>query len=305
MGKPIVVGTRESQLAMVQTEHVVALLQKSNPEFSFQILGMTTLGDQVLDVALSKIGAKSLFTKELEVALHEKKVDLVVHSLKDLPTTLPPGMTIGAILEREDPRDAVVMSPKWAGKRLADLPVGSIIGTNLCNRLKKLDDPEGTYDALLLAYAGLHRLGWNDRVSEILEPNTILHAVGQGALAVECRENDVQILGLLKKLNHTESRLRCTAERAFMRTLEGGCSVPLGVWTNLIDNQEDSLLELRGSVTSLDGTVGFESKKSVNIPNSDYQRSLQLAETLGQELASQLLDQGAGKILDDLKASRT
>ncbi|KAJ3125365.1 hypothetical protein HK098_000312 [Nowakowskiella sp. JEL0407] len=320
-----VIGSRESQLAMVQTTHVLNILKDLNPDISFSILGMTTLGDNVLDVALSKIGSKSLFTKELEVALYEKSVDLVVHSLKDMPTTLPPGMTIGAILEREDPRDAVVMKAKWKGKRLQDLPDGSVIGTssvrrsaqlkktfptfqfkdvrgNLNTRLRKLDDENGPYDALLLAYAGLHRLGWDDRVSEVLNPDTLLHAVGQGALGIECRDDDEAVLDLLKVIDHPETRFRCTAERAFMKELEGGCSVPLGVWTNILSEKTQLNLEIRGSVTSLDGTIQFVGAESGSV--SDL-ASLHEAEDLGKRLARNLVAQGADKILDELKAARS
>ncbi|KAJ1912742.1 porphobilinogen deaminase, partial [Tieghemiomyces parasiticus] len=205
---------------------------------------MSTQGDKIQDVALSKIGEKALFTKELEVALEDGRVDLVVHSLKDLPTTLPAGMGICAMLEREDPRDAVVLNPRHANLGTLDrLPPGSVVGTssvrriaqlrrqfphltfadvrgNLNTRLRKLDDPQGTYDALILAVAGMRRMGWADRISQILPESTILHAVGQGALAVECRLEDTRIFQLVKPLVHQDTQLRCTAERAVMRELE-------------------------------------------------------------------------------------
>ncbi|KAH9267587.1 porphobilinogen deaminase [Batrachochytrium salamandrivorans] len=219
-----VIGTRESQLAMVQTTHVKTLLETLHPTLTFEVKGMSTTGDNIQDVALSKIGSKSLFTKELEVALHQKTVDLVVHSLKDLPTQLPPGMFLGAILERELPNDVVIMGLTHTFKKLADLPAGSVIGTssvrrsaqlrrrypslmfqdirgNLNTRLRKLDDASSPFAALLLAYAGVHRLGWTDRISEILPTSTLLYAVGQGAIAVECREFDHEVKDLLKPLS--------------------------------------------------------------------------------------------------------
>ncbi|KAI8853506.1 porphobilinogen deaminase, dipyromethane cofactor binding domain-containing protein [Chytridium lagenaria] len=296
----VTIGTRESQLAMVQAHHVHALLVKAHP--------------QILDVSLSKIGSKSLFTKELEVALHEGTVDLVVHSLKDLPTTLPPGMVIGAILSREDPRDAVVMSPRWAGKRLQDLPEGSVIGTssvrrsaqlrrrfpglqfedvrgNLNTRLKKLDAEDSPYAALLLAYAGLARLGWHERISEVLSPDTILHAVGQGALAIEVREQDQLTRELVKPLDDRTARLRCMAERAFMRKLEGGCSVPLGVWSEL--------QQTTGNVHSLDGSQHVSGDDSILLDlSSDV---FHQAEELGERLAATFVERGAAVILSEIR----
>merc|ERR1712025_1044119 len=214
------VGTRKSQLALFQTRYVIAVLQKIFSSHKFEIVEMSTLGDNVLDKALSKIGEKSLFTKELEVALEKGDVDFVVHSMKDLPTTLPPGMVIGAVLEREDPRDAVIMKSSSDWKCLKDLPPGSVVGTsslrraaqlrsaypdlvfqdvrgNLNTRLRKLDDNSGPYSALILAVAGVVRMGWSERISEHLGGDVCLHAVGQGALAVECRDTDRDTLELL------------------------------------------------------------------------------------------------------------
>ncbi|KAJ3195421.1 hypothetical protein HK101_000263 [Irineochytrium annulatum] len=294
----LTIGSRESQLAMIQTNHVSALLQAAHPGAEFRVLGMTTKGDQILDVALSKIGSKSLFTKELEVALQEGAVDLVVHSLKDLPTTLPPNMTIGAILEREDPRDAVVMKSDSKGKTLEDLPRGSVIGTSSVRRsaqLKrkfpglvfqdvKLDAPDSPYSALLLANAGMVRMGWKDRISQVLPPETILHAVGQGALAVEVREDDAITNSIVGVLDHWETRVRCSAERAFMRALEGGCSVPLGVWTEFAAGGDGSkkgrTLVLRGCVTSLDGSKDVRGEMTELIPFADKSADVKLAEAL-------------------------
>ncbi|KAI9344231.1 porphobilinogen deaminase, dipyromethane cofactor binding domain-containing protein [Zopfochytrium polystomum] len=357
-----VIGSRESELAMIQTRHVHALLRAAFPNATFSILGMTTKGDQVLDVALSKIGSKSLFTKELEIALHDRRVDLVVHSLKDLPTTLPEGMAIGAILEREDPRDAVVVAQRLvkAGKphpTLDSFLPGSVVGTssvrrsaqlkrkfphlvfqdvrgNLNTRLKKLDAADSPYCALLLAHAGLSRMGWAHRVSQILQPETIYYAVGQGALAIEVRADDAVVLKMVKTLQHRDTFLRCSAERAFMRELEGGCSVPLGVFSEIVsldggvaeaDNgqppsTDQRTLHLRGSVTSLDGVTQVEGKASVVIRRSgrkgsggegavarkasaagsasdDEEVDAANAESLGVALARQLIEDGARDIL--------
>ena len=236
------VGSRKSQLALIQTRFVIAELKKIRPEIDFEIVEMSTVGDNVLDKALSKIGEKSLFTKELEVALEKKDVDFVVHSMKDLPTTLPPGMVIGAVLEREDPRDAVIIKSSLTSKSLGELPHGSVIGTsslrraaqlrsafpglvfqdvrgNLNTRLRKLDDPAGPYSALILAVAGVQRMGWAERISQHLDSDLCLHAVGQGALAVECRDCDLNTLELLSNLHHKETVIATIAERSFMKTL--------------------------------------------------------------------------------------
>ncbi|XP_065574019.1 porphobilinogen deaminase-like isoform X1 [Artemia franciscana] len=238
------VGTRKSQLAMTQTEFVVGLLQKQELSVAFKIVPMSTVGDHILDQPLSQIGEKSLFTKELEVALEKKEVDFVVHSSKDLPTTLPDGMVIAAILEREDPRDSVIVSSRHSFKSISELPPASVVGTsslrrsaqliqkyphiiikdvrgNLNTRLKKLDAPEGPYDALVLAAAGVKRMGWQNRITQVLDPSVCMYAIGQGALAIECREGDKETIELLSHLYHAETALRCVAERSFLRTLEG------------------------------------------------------------------------------------
>ncbi|KAI9023278.1 porphobilinogen deaminase [Hyaloraphidium curvatum] len=336
--KKFVIGSRKSQLALVQTHEVKGRLERLYPDFEFAVETMTTTGDNVLDRALSMIGTKSLFTKELEVALVERTVDLVVHSLKDIPTTLPPGMCLGAILEREDPRDAVVMSRRNAGKRLGDLPEGSVVGTssvrrsaqlkakfphltfkdvrgNLNTRLQKLDAEDGPYDALLLAWAGLHRLGWDERISEVLGPETMLHAVGQGALAVECRLDDEQVRELLQPLDHRATRLKCTAERSFMRELEGGCSVPLGVWTVIATAdggdagsangavQPGDRLSLQGTVCSLDGTKQvsdqIEGVVPAGAPGGGHasEEEVQAASAIGKQLAMSVVAKGGADIL--------
>ncbi|XP_044752235.1 porphobilinogen deaminase [Coccinella septempunctata] len=279
--KVIKVGSRKSELALIQTRHVISLLKEEYPDREFEIVTMNTLGDKVLDIPLPKIGEKSLFTKELETALKTGYVDFVVHSLKDLPTTLPEGMAIGAVLTREDPRDALVVHEKFKGCNLNTLPKGSVIGTsslrrsaqlsrkypslivesirgNLNTRLKKLDELN-KYSAIVLATAGLQRIGWYERISEILEPDDIMYAVGQGALAVECRKNDQEILDLLSPVYELETALKVLAERSFLKTLGGGCSAPVAVTCNLdsIEQKEDkhTKLTLKGGVWSLDGQI--------------------------------------------------
>jgi len=282
------VGSRKSELALIQTRFVISELEKLCPGHTFDVVEMSTLGDNVLDKALSKIGEKSLFTKELEVALEAGQVDFVVHSMKDLPTSLPPGMVIGAVLERQDPRDAVILKKGSTVNGLQSLHKGAVVGTsslrraaqlraafphlefqdvrgNLNTRLRKLDDPSGPYSALILAVAGVVRMGWEGRLSEMLEAPTCLHAVGQGALAVECRSEDRETLRLLAPLHHRETVLATIAERAFMKTLEGGCSVPVAVNSKVLDNG----LELHGGVWSLDGSTSIIGTEKVSFSDDD------------------------------------
>ncbi|EFA03098.1 porphobilinogen deaminase [Tribolium castaneum] len=270
------VGSRKSELALIQTRHVISLLKKIHPGKDFEIVTMSTLGDKVLDIPLPKIGEKSLFTKELEAALSTGCVDFVVHSLKDLPTVLPPGMAIGAVLTREDPRDALVLQKDHDKYLLETLPEGSVIGTsslrrgaqlarkyphlkvesirgNLNTRLKKLDEL-GKYQAIILASAGLIRMGWTSRISKILDSDELLYAVGQGALAVECRESDEKTIELLKPLYDVQTALRVISERSFLKTLGGGCSAPVAVSSDLSRLKDNKhTLKLKGAVWSLDG----------------------------------------------------
>jgi len=289
----LVSGTRESELAMMQTTYVNKLLTEANPDLEIDVLSMTTKGDKILNVALSKIGEKSLFTKELEIALHQGDCHYVVHSLKDLPTTLPENMVIGAILEREDPRDAVVMKKSLSDKfkKLSDLPKGALIGSsslrrqaqlkkkyphleiqsvrgNLNTRLKKLDGEVGDvdYSAIILATAGLNRMAsQNDafvgRLSAHLEMDECLYAVGQGALAVEILENDENTARILQPLIHEETCLRVVAERAFMKYLDGGCSSPIAVNCTL----ENDVLTLLGAVFSVDGSESLYKEMKVDL----------------------------------------
>lgn len=248
------------------------------------------MGDRVLNIALPKIGEKSLFTKDLEDALTNGGVDFVVHSLKDLPTALPVGMAIGAVLEREDPKDVLVLNAKHAGKTLKTLPKGSVIGTsslrrsaqlarsykhlsvcdirgNLNTRLAKLDAEGTKFDGIILAHAGVTRMGWDKRISQILEPEEILYAVGQGALAVECRSNDNFTLEMLRKLCHLDTQCRILAERSFLKTLGGGCSAPVAVHSMLKRPMSDEKgeIELIGAVWSLDGTTKIEDQVKVEL----------------------------------------
>ncbi|KAG8434561.1 hypothetical protein GDO86_012803 [Hymenochirus boettgeri] len=329
------VGTRKSQLARIQTDSVVEMMSKRFPSTHFEIVAMSTTGDKILDTALSKIGEKSLFTKELENALERNEVDLVVHSLKDLPTALPTGFTIGAVCKRENPHDAVVFHPKNHGKSLSSLPEKSIIGTsslrraaqlkkkyphlefrdirgNLNTRMKKLDEKED-FSAIVLAAAGLRRMGWENRIGQILTSDECLYAVGQGALAVEVRAKDQDILNMVSALQDPETVLRCIAERAFMKRLEGGCSVPVAVNTFVKDSQ----LYLTGAVYSLDGSDCLKEtmqscivfpQQDLEGPNDDLQhvgitalgvshQALKSSESLGIGLADLLLSKGAKEIL--------
>ena len=300
------IGSRKSQLALVQTYWVQEELQKNFPDITFEVHTMSTQGDKILDVALAKIGDKGLFTKELELGMLQNETDLAVHSLKDLPTNLPEGLVLGCVTERENPADALVVHEKLKDKQLETLPEGAVIGTsslrrlaqlryhfphlefkdvrgNLNTRLAKLD--AGEYDALILAFAGLHRLGMSDRIHQVIPPEVSLHAVGQGALGIECRAGDDNILNLLNSLEHTATAQRCYAERAFLRELEGGCQVPIGVNTQI----EGEQLTLIGLVASLDGKKLV--KDIITGATAD-------AEQIGIELAQKLRKQGAQEILD-------
>jgi hydroxymethylbilane synthase len=302
------IGSRKSQLALVQTHWVRDCLQALYPDIQFEVETMSTQGDNILDVALAKIGDKGLFTKELEVSMLNRETDLAVHSLKDLPTNLPEGLMLGAITERVDPADALVVHTKLQGQTIANFPAGTVIGTsslrrlaqlrhhyphldfkdirgNLNTRLQKLDN--GEYDAIVLAVAGLQRLGFGDRIHEVLPSEVSLHAVGQGALGIECRQDDPEILALVKGLEHQPTAHRCLAERSFLRELEGGCQVPIGVNTHL----EGERLTLSGMVASLDG------KRLLKDSVSGHQTE---AETLGKVLADRLRDEGAQEILTEI-----
>ncbi len=306
--RTIRIGSRKSQLALVQTYWVREQLQKSFPDISFEVHTMSTQGDKILDVALAKIGDKGLFTKELELGMINQEIDFAVHSLKDLPTNLPEGLTLAAITERENPADALVVHEKHQDKQIETLPAGAVIGTsslrrlaqlrhhfphftfkdvrgNLNTRMAKLD--AGEYDALILAAAGLGRLGMGDRIHQVLPKEISLHAVGQGALGIECRADDNELISLLKAIEHPATRDRCLAERAFLRILEGGCQVPIGVNTEIDGNN----LTLTGIVASVDGQKLVKDTITGTANN---------AEAIGAELAECLRQQGAQEILEEI-----
>lgn len=301
----IIIASRESPLALWQAEHIQAKLRSLYPEMQISILGMTTMGDQILDSPLSKIGGKGLFVKELEVAMEERRADIAVHSMKDVPMNLPEGFTLAAIGQREDPRDALVSN---LYKCLADLPIGAIVGTsslrrqallkahyphleiaplrgNVQTRLRKLD--EGQYAAIVLAAAGLKRLGLGERIASALEPSESLPAVGQGALGIECLSTRVDLLELLAPLNHAETAYCVRAERAMSRRLSGSCQTPLGGFAQIQDGE----LVLQGFVADLEGTRFVEATLR-GAPND--------AEKIGSAMAEDLLARGADQILAEL-----
>ncbi len=293
----LVIASRGSQLALWQARWVSAQLAARGHECRIEII--KTTGDKITDVPLAKVGTKGLFTKEIEEALLDGRADLAVHSLKDLPTELPAGLVLAAVPEREDPRDAVV------GKRLADLPQGARVGTsslrrsaqlrklrpdlviesvrgNLDTRLRKLD--EGQYDAILLAAAGLRRLGWGDRIAEILDPEVMCSAVGQGALAIETRADGAGF-DAVKSLDHPPTHAAVLAERGVLGALGGGCQVPIGAYATV----QGDILRLLGLVASPDGG---------EVIRGESQGTVRDAESLGRVLGLELLDRGARRILD-------
>lgn len=307
MKHTITVGSRESALAMWQTRWVVEQLAKLNPAIDFEIVTMKTKGDKMLDVALAKIGDKGLFTKELEVAMLQGEIDFAVHSLKDMPTALPQGLTLGAVCVRDNPGDALISKD---GRKLADLPEGARIGTsslrrcaqllnyrsdfklealrgNLNTRMKKLVSER--LDAIVLAAAGISRMGWQEMIAEIIPYNIMLPAVGQGAITVECRADDQQIRELLQSIDHKATRDATTAERSLLRYLEGGCQVPIGAHGTVKNNQ----LYLTTVVANLDGT---------QIIRAQGEAEVDRAEELGVEVAEKLLARGGKKILEQVRA---
>jgi hydroxymethylbilane synthase len=304
--KKIVIASRESALALWQAEFIKRWLIELYPQSEISILGMTTRGDQILNISLSKIGGKGLFIKELEQAMAEGRADIAVHSMKDLPMNMPPGFALAAIAEREDPRDAFVSNHY---KSLDALPAGSVVGTsslrresqlrarfpylqvqplrgNVQTRLRKLD--EGQYAAIILAAAGLKRLGLADRITTVLSPELSLPAVGQGALGIECLSERTDLIELMKPLHHIRTGQCVESERAMSRELGGSCQVPLGGFAEIIEGK----LVLRGFVASPDGSRMLSTQL-----NGDPATG----ETMGIHLAKDLKAQGADEILDALK----
>ncbi|KAI0009051.1 porphobilinogen deaminase [Xylariaceae sp. FL0662B] len=323
--KPTIrVGTRKSALALKQADLVVTALQQLHPDINFEIKGMHSTADKDKITALYKFGGKGLWTNELEAELVAGALDLIVHSLKDMPTALPAGCALACVAPREDPRDVVVVKRALRDryKSLADLPDGAVVGTssvrrmaqirrrfpklqfrdvrgNIDSRLKKLDADDGEYAVLILAAAGLLRMGLEDRISQYLESSTegggMLHAVGQGGLGIEARADDQQTLDLLKPFESVDTMLACEAERSVMRTLEGGCSIPIGVETQWLG---DNKLRLTATVVSVDGTEAADAEKIEEI------KSREEAVEFGKRVAQQLTDNGAQKILDVINAER-
>ena len=300
--KKLVIASRESMLAMWQAEHIKGRLKALYPDCEVEILGMTTRGDQILDRTLSKIGGKGLFIKELEQALQDDRADLAVHSIKDVPMELPEGFALAAIGERASPFDAFVSNQY---SRLEDMPEGAIVGTsslrreaqlrakfphlsikplrgNVQTRLSKLDN--GDYDAVILAAAGLQRLGLDGRIREILSPADSLPAAGQGALGIEIAARRTDLADILRPLNHEETAACVTAERALARALGGSCQVPLAAYCVM----EDGLLTLNGLVGHPDGSVIIE---------ASAQAPAAYADALGRAVAKRLADDGAEELI--------
>ncbi|MFL9907674.1 hydroxymethylbilane synthase [Paraburkholderia sp. RL17-337-BIB-A] len=301
----LVIASRESRLAMWQAEHVQSALHKLYPSCDVKILGMTTRGDQILDRTLSKVGGKGLFVKELEAALADGRADLAVHSLKDVPMELPAGFALSAIMEREDPRDALVSNDYDS---LAALPPGAVVGTsslrreamlrmryphlvvrplrgNLDTRLSKLD--RGDYAAIILAAAGLKRLGLGARIRALLDPEDSLPAAGQGALGIEIRADRPELAAWLAPLHHEPTAAAVEAERMVSRALGGSCEVPLAAYAHW----HDGALHLRGIVATPDGQRVLSAHASAPAPG------VERAVALGQEVASALEQQGAMEIV--------
>ncbi|WP_338809449.1 hydroxymethylbilane synthase [Neisseria leonii] len=300
--KKLVIASRKSRLAMWQAEHIQSRLQALYPDCAVSILGMTTRGDQILDRTLSKVGGKGLFVKELEQALLDGRADLAVHSIKDVPMDLPEGFLLAAVCERAGAFDALV-SNRYA--RLEEMPAGAVVGTsslrreaqlrarfpqltvrplrgNLQTRLAKLDN--GEYDAVILAEAGLARLGLAGRIRCVLSPADSLPAAGQGALGIEIAASRIELLEVLNPLNHSLTNACVTAERALARALGGSCQVPLAAYCT----EENGLLTLRGLVGHPDGSVLLQ---------ASAQAPLAYADALGCAVAKQLADEGAHELI--------
>lgn len=305
MKNKIIIGTRKSRLALWQANHIAERLRNEHKGLTVELKTMTTKGDRILDVPLAKIGGKGLFTKELETEILAGKVDLAVHSLKDMPTELPEGLTLAALTTRAEVKDAFV-SEKY--NSLAELPKGARVGTsslrrkaqllhlrpdleiadlrgNVDTRLKKLKD--GEYDAIILAAAGLTRLGLADAIKELIPTDKLIPAVGQGILAIEAREGDEETLSLLKFLNDEESEAAAKAERAFLARVEGGCQVPVGVHATVKEGE----IIVGALIASLDGKELYKDIKKDKAQN---------CVRVGEELAEELLNAGGRKILNEI-----
>ncbi|GAB6076540.1 hydroxymethylbilane synthase [Desulfurobacterium crinifex] len=300
------IGTRKSKLALWQSEWVKEQIEKKFPEVEVELVKITTKGDKILDVPLAKIGDKGLFTKEIEDAMLRGEVDIAVHSLKDVPSKLPEGLKLIAFSDREDPRDALLSCGKYT---LDTLPEGAVVGTsslrrkaqlrilrpdleirdlrgNVDTRIRKLK--EGQYDAIILAAAGVKRLGWGNEIDEILSPDKMIPSVSQGILGIEGRENDEEIEKIVKEaINSRESEIAATVERAFLRTVEGGCQVPLGCYAEV----KGDTIHVRAFIADLNGKFFYKEEGVFPIENP---------EEVGVGIAERLLSAGGKRILDEL-----
>ena len=304
--RKIIVGSRRSKLALTQTNWVIDQLKKLGAPFEFEVREIVTKGDQILDVTLSKVGGKGLFVKEIEQAMLDKEIDMAVHSMKDMPAVLPEGLVIGSIPEREDPRDVLISNDHV---HFNELKQGAVVGTsslrrssqllaqrpdlemkwirgNIDTRIGKLETED--YDAIILAAAGLKRMGWaSDTVTEFLDPEICVPAVGQGALSLECRGDDEELLQLLEKFTSPETSAAVRAERAFLHKMEGGCQVPIAGFASINEQEEIVLTALVGSP---DGkTIFKEIVKGTN------------PEEIGNLAAERLISQGAKDLIDKVK----
>lgn len=304
--KTIKVGSRQSQLAMWQTNYVVESLKAKCPQYNFEIVPIKTKGDKILDVALAKIGDKGLFTKELEVAIFEGKIDFAVHSMKDLPTVIPEGLKIAAMTKRHDPRDILISKDKI---KFSQLPLGAKIGTsslrrkaqlanarpdlnfvdlrgNINTRLAKMEKEQ--LDGIILAAAGVERLGLGENITEKIDTSICLPAVGQGSIGIEIKNDNEEINNIVRLVNHTDTQWCIMAERALLKSLEGGCQIPIGAHGKIVDGQ----LFLEAVVGSIDGKEIIKDRISGKFED---------AVLLGNKLAQQLKDKGATKILDGIR----
>ncbi|MBI5102636.1 MAG: hydroxymethylbilane synthase [Nitrospirae bacterium] len=307
----LIIGTRASKLALWQAEWVKSELQRANPGLAVELNKIKTTGDKILDVPLAQVGGKGLFVKEIEEALLANEADIAVHSMKDVPTEFPEGLHLAVICKREDPRDAFITRKDDNGftiKNFSSLLRGASVGTsslrrscqllskrpdlkiqqlrgNLDTRLRKLDD--GQFDAIILAAAGVKRLGWADRITELIQPDVSLPAIGQGAIGIECRQKDERINKLIAFLNDTDTSICVRAERACLKKLEGGCQVPIAAYARIVDGR-----------IVIDGLVG--SVTGDRIIKAHLEGNTGDAEKLGIKLAEALLEQGAEKILAEV-----
>lgn len=325
MSKVVInIGGRKSKLAVVQSNLVKKLIEEKFPDYTCNVVAHSTLGDQVQFKPLYSFGGKALWTKELEDLLYQdnpdQRIDLIVHSLKDMPTLLPDGFELGCVTKRESPTDSLVMPIGSPYKSLDDLPNGSVVGTssvrrsaqlrrkfpnlkyesvrgNIHTRLSKLDEPGSQYQCIILASAGLIRMGLEDRITQMFDSSIMYHAVGQGALGIEIRTGDTKIAETLKEISDLESTVCCLAERALMRTLEGGCSVPIGVESNY--NLETKELIIKGIVVNVEGTISVEDSHSMIIENIKDDSM-----ACGKFLAEKMKKVGAKKILDEINLDR-